>query len=285
MADLKPLATIRRPRRTHKPFDIRPQMSFFSRPRMSEATTTTDLPSTTACQMEALQPNFLNRLLVAFNAARKSLLLLGGAILCTTAGFYLAAPAMLGIIQAAFHQRLAFFTVAEPFLAHVKLAFFGALFILMPAILLFLWRTIGKPFGLRNGAINWFVLATCLLFYAGAGFCYFITLPFGINFLLGYQTTQLKPLISVDRFVTFVALFILAFGLVFELPVIMVFTAWTGLCRRQLFEQYRRYAVLAISILAAVLTPTPDVMNMMLMGVPLYLLYELGILLLRILRI
>jgi len=88
----------------------------------------------------------------------------------------------------------------------------------------------------------------------------------------------------VGKFVTFVAIFLLGFGIIFELPIFMVFAARAGLISRQSFEKNRRYAILIISIVAALLTPTPDVVNMTLMGAPLYLLYELGIIALKILR-
>lgn len=227
-----------------------------------------------------------NENLIAFlSEFRKSIRLLGAAIICGTAGLYFLSPALMGAIQQHLDQRLAFFTVAEPFLAHVKLSFFTTLFALMPGILYCIWKALGKPFKLSARALNLFVLFTCLLFYAGAGFCYFVTLPFGVKFLLGFQSAQLKPLISVDKFVTFVTIFILGFGTIFELPIMMVFSAKAGICKRQIFEKYRRYAVLIISILAALLTPTPDIVNMLLMGIPLYLLYEAGILVLRIFKI
>ena len=92
-------------------------------------------------------------------------------------------------------------------------------------------------------------------------------------------------MIAIRKFVNFVTIFILAFGVIFELPIFMVFAAKVGICSRQTFEKHRRYAVLIISIIAALLTPTPDVVNMLLMGGPLYLLYEVGILVLKMMKI
>lgn len=224
--------------------------------------------------------------LIAFlSELRKSIRLLGTAIILGTGALYVLAPILLSGLQGHLGQKLAFFTVAEPFLAHVKLSLFTTIFVLMPGILYCLWLAASKPFNLSDRALSLFVLFTCLLFYAGAAFCYFVTLPFGVKFLLGFQSAQLKPVISVGKFVTFVTLFIMAFGLIFELPTLMVFSAKAGFCQRQTFEKYRRYAVLIISILAALLTPTPDIVNMLLMGIPLYLLYETGILVLKVLKI
>lgn len=215
---------------------------------------------------------------------RRYLLGLALALVALTIGFYLVTPVLLDILQDHLGQELAFFTVAEPLLARIKLALFAAIFFLMPLLALLLWQALARPFAIPAGNRKWFVLFTCLLFYGGAWFCYAITLPFGVKFLLGFETSQLKPVIAVGEFVTFVAVFILGFGLIFELPIFMVFAARAGLISRQAFERNRRYAVLVISIAAALLTPTPDIVNMLLMAGPLYLLYEMGIITLKLLR-
>ena len=217
-----------------------------------------------------------SNLVIFLSELRKSIRLLGASIILGV---------ILQFLQGHLDQELAFFTVAEPFLAHVKLSFFVTLFVLMPGIMYCLWMALGKPFKLSEKTLVWFVFFTTILFYLGAGFCYTITLTYGVKFLLGFQSSQLKPVISVNKFVNFVSIFILAFGLIFELPIFMVFSAKVGLIPRQTFERNRRYAVLIISIMAALLTPTPDVFNMLLMGGPLYLLYEIGILILKIMKI
>lgn len=218
-------------------------------------------------------------------ALRKTLLALSAAIFLGTCGFYLVSPQLFAFLQGHLHQHLAFFTVTEPFLAHVKLALVATLITLMPVFVFCLWRALATPFRLTITSQIAFIITTCLLFYAGSLFCYFVTLPFGITFLLGFESEQLKSVISVGRFVTFVTVFVLAFGLIFELPIFMVFAGKVGLIPRRTFAQNRRYALLAIAIVAALLTPTPDVVNMLLMGGPLYMLYEAGILILRLLRI
>ena len=226
-----------------------------------------------------------SNLLVFLSELRKSVRLLGAAVILGTAALYVLSATVLTGLQNHLDQSLAFFAVSEPFLAHVKLSFFVTLFVLMPGILYCLWMALGKPFKLEESTLAWFVFFTTILFYLGAGFCYFITLPYGVKFLLGFQSTQLKPVISISKFVNFVTIFILAFGAIFELPIFMVFAARVGICSRQSFEKHRRYAVLIISIMAALLTPTPDIVNMLLMGGPLYFLYEIGILVIRALKI
>ena len=226
-----------------------------------------------------------NNLIIFLSELRKSIRLLGFSVIIGTGALYILSSTVLIGLQNHLEQQLAFFTVAEPFLAHVKLSFFVTLFVIMPGILYCLWMALGKPFKLEESTLIWFVFFTTVLFYIGAGFCYFITLPYGVKFLLGFESNQLKPVIAISKFVNFVTIFILAFGVIFELPIFMVFAVKVGICTRQTFEKHRRYAVLVISIMAALLTPTPDVVNMLLMGGPLYLLYEVGIFVLKIMKI
>lgn len=240
---------------------------------------------TTAVQEEPAANDAAKRIVASIMGLRKAALWLGGAVVCGTSALFFISPLIFVFLQNHLSQELAFFTVAEPFLAHVKLAFVSTIFILMPVMAFFLWRSLSKPFKLTATSQFWFFLFTCFLFYAGSLFCYFITLPFGVKFLLGFESEQIKSIISVGRFVNFITVFILAFGLIFELPIFMVFSGKVGLISCRKFQQNRRYALLGIAIAAALLTPTPDVVNMLLMGGPLYLLYEAGILILQALRI
>lgn len=226
-----------------------------------------------------------NNLIIFLSELRKSIRFLGISLLVLTVAVFFMSTGLITVFQDHLREKLYFFSVAGPFLAHVKVAFFGAVYVLMPLIMYVLWKAMGKPFGVTGKRLFWFVFATCFLFYAGTLFCYLVTLPFGVKFLLGFQSENMKAVISIGRFVNFVTIFILAFGVIFELPVFMIFSAQVGMVSRRTFEKNRRFAVLGIAILAALLTPTPDVVNMALMGGPLYLLYEAGILVIRILQI
>jgi len=201
-------------------------------------------------------------------------------LVLTTLACTFGAPWLLQALQTHLGEKLYFFAVADPFLAHVKLAFFAAVFLLMPWLLLLVWRGLGRAFGLAERSLGWFVAGNSLLFYLGLAFCLLLTLPYGVKFLLGFQSAQLTAVISIGRFVDFVLLFLLAFGLIFQVPMLMLFCGRVGVSH-VFFARNRRYAVLVISIVAALLTPTPDLVNMALMGGPLYLLYEVGILLIR----
>jgi len=226
-----------------------------------------------------------SKLVIFLKEFRDSVRKLAVAIALTTTGIFFLAPHLLAMVQNHLADKLYFFSVAGPFLAHVKLALFCSLFFLMPWLMTVLWKSMGKPFGVKGGQLFTFIFFTCLLFYCGTLFCYYVTLPFGIKFLLGFGSEELRPVISIGKFVNFTTIFILAFGIIFELPIFMVFLAKVGVFTRAFYERNRRYALLLIAIMAALLTPTPDIVNMSLMGGPLYLLYEAGIVILMVMRI
>ncbi len=212
---------------------------------------------------------------------RRFLLETAIAFLVTTGLLYWFSPDILAFLQAYLNQKLAFFGVMEPILALLKLASVGALLLLAPWILWRVAQALEAVLGISRRFAMIFVFTGLMLFYVGAAFCLFVTLPFGIDFLLGYQSAQIRPVISIGKFINFVGFFLLGFGLIFELPLFMTLTCKVGLCGYRVFAKYRRYAILIIAIVAAVLTPTPDVVNMSLMALPLYLLYEAGILIAR----
>ena len=138
-------------------------------------------------------------LIVFINELRKSIRALGVGVLAVTLIIFVLSPRLLEVVQGHLAHKLYFFSIAGPFLAHVKLALFTALYGLMPWITIVLWRAMGRPFGVKGMPLAFFIFFTCLLFYAGTVFCYMITLPMGIDFLLGYGSEQLKPVISVTK--------------------------------------------------------------------------------------
>ena len=113
-------------------------------------------------------------------------------------------------------------------------------------------------------------------------FCYLLLLPFAIPFLLAYKTENLIAIIKIGDYIDFVLKFLLASGAVFELPLIIVLLSRMGIVNPDTLAKYRKYAFLGSFILGAILTPTPDVFNQTIMSLPIYLLYEAGILAARL---
>jgi sec-independent protein translocase protein TatC len=177
------------------------------------------------------------------------------------------------------------FAIPEAFFSLLKLTLFASLFLSIPVIFYRVWKSVAPLFRLKQLRSHFSIFLTSLaLFYLGAFFCYFVTLPFGVRFLLGYQSANIKPMISVGTYISFCTAFIFGFGLTFELPLILALLSYIKVVNAAFLTKNRRYAILLIAIIAAVVTPTPDVFNMALMGVPLYLLFEVGVILVKIIE-
>lgn len=180
--------------------------------------------------------------------------------------------------------KLYFFKIAEAFWVNIKIAFVAGLILALPVIFYQVWKFVSP--GLLPHERRYvlpFILTTSVLFLFGSAFCFFIVLPFAISFLLTYKVGDfLMPWLSVGEYVDFCLKFILAFGAIFELPIVIIFSTRIGIVTPQTLGRNRKYAVLIAFIIAAILTPTPDAFNQTLMAVPMIILYEFGILMSRI---
>lgn len=180
-------------------------------------------------------------------------------------------------------MKLAFMTPTEAFWVNMKVAMITGLFLAFPVVLLQVWLFVSP--GLhrheRRYAIP-FVIVGTLFFAVGLAFALWVVIPFAIKFLLSYKTQDLTPVLSIGRYVDFVLKFALAFGLVFELPLGITLAARMGLVTPQFLARNRKYAILINFAIAAILTPTPDIFNQVLMAGPLIVLYEVGIIAARI---
>lgn len=123
-----------------------------------------------------------------------------------------------------------------------------------------------------------FTLISTLCFLGGAAFGYFVVFPPAFRFLVGYASDTLEPLPAVSEYFSLSLRLLMAFGIIFQLPVFMVFLAKVGLVDTALLRRNRKYAVLISFVVAAILTPTPDVVNQLMMAGPLLVLYEISIL-------
>ena len=174
--------------------------------------------------------------------------------------------------------RLVFIAPQEAFITRIKIAFLGGLFLSLPIVLYQAWRFISV--GLKPNERKYTLLfgpLSFLFFVGGAIFGYFVIVPIGIRFLLGFATLEVVPMISVERYVSFVGLLTFIFGIIFELPLAILFLTKVGLVTPSFLSKKRRYAVIFIFIAAAIFTP-PDVITQCLMAIPLLALYEIGIL-------
>jgi sec-independent protein translocase protein TatC len=203
-----------------------------------------------------------------------------GFLLCYTFSQFLfdilAAP-LLKVMPSG--GSLIFTSVAEAFFTYMKVAFIAGLILASPFVLYQIWAFVAP--GLYQKEKKYvvpFVLGGSLFFALGVLFGYFIAIPVGFKFLLGYATDFIKPMPSMKEYLSFSIKFLLAFGLVFEFPVVLVLLSRIGVTDAKTLARQRKYAILLIFIFAAVMTP-PDIISQVLMALPLMGLYELSIIL------
>jgi sec-independent protein translocase protein TatC len=203
-----------------------------------------------------------------------------GFVLCYTFSQFLfeilAAP-LLKVMPSG--GSLIFTSVAEAFFTYMKVAFIAGLILASPFVLYQIWAFVTP--GLYRHERKYvvpFVFLGSLFFATGILFGYFVAIPFGFKFLLGYATDFIKPMPSMKEYLSFSIKFLLAFGLVFEFPVVLLLLARIGVIDAKMLARQRKYAILLIFVFAAVMTP-PDIISQVLMALPLMGLYELSILL------
>lgn len=176
------------------------------------------------------------------------------------------------------HGTAMYTTLPEPFFVRMFVAFVTGLFVTSPYIFYQIWAFISP--GLyeeeKKGLLP-IALLSAIFFIGGGVFCYFIVFPYAFNFFLGFSSEQIQAMPRITDYLDFVIKLLLAFGLIFEMPLFSFFLSRMGVITAQMMRKARRYAVLCIFIVAAILTP-PDVVSQLLMAMPMLLLYEISIL-------
>jgi sec-independent protein translocase protein TatC len=172
-----------------------------------------------------------------------------------------------------------FLSPAEAIWNNVKVSMVFATFLVMPYILWEIW-VFSAPGLLAHERrfVLPFVIISSIAFYVGLLFCYFVVLPFALNFLVQYGIDSgFVPQLSIASFVGFMLWFLLVFGLMFELPLAITLLARLGWVDAVMLRRYWKWALVGSFTIAAILTPTPDPFNQSIMAVPMYAFYELGI--------
>jgi len=175
-------------------------------------------------------------------------------------------------------MKMAFTSLTAPFMLYIKVAFLTALFVTSPFIFLQLWYFIAP--GLYQKEKKYvvpFVTFTTVFFLAGAAFGYFVMFPWACRFFLKLGS-EFTPVLTVDTYFSFSLKLLLGIALVFELPTLVFFLSKIGLITSRWMVRNFKYAVLAIFVIAAVITPTPDMVTQSILAVPMLALYGLGIL-------
>jgi sec-independent protein translocase protein TatC len=216
---------------------------------------------------------------------RWCLLKSGLAIVLASGASYFFSEAIFSFIVAPLRQNLQpgqnliGTSVTEAFFVEIKVALAAGVLFSCPVLFYQIWRFVAP--GLLKGERKWvvpFVICATLFFIAGAAFCYRFVLPVAFGyFIQQYETMGVNPAIRIGDYFTFFFRMVLAFGVTFELPVFTFFLVRVGIVDYRFMLRSFRYAIVIIFIIAAVLTPTPDVINQCLLAGPMLLLYVLSI--------
>lgn len=187
-------------------------------------------------------------------------------------------------LRAGTRCTLYFMGPLEPMIVKLKIVAFLAILLALPVLLYQLWAFIvpGLTAKERKMGIP-FVAASVILFVLGGSFAYY-TLPRGLKFLLGFAGPDFTGLLNGERFVTFVLLVALAFGISFEFPILLIFLELVGVLSTERLRHWRRFSLLAIAIFAAVITPSSDPYTMLALTIPMYVFYEAAIIVGRLLK-
>ena len=179
-------------------------------------------------------------------------------------------------------QQMIATEVASPLLTPFKLTFFVALFIAMPVVLYQVWAFVAPGLYKKEKHFAFPLLASSIvLFYLGIAFAYFVVFPLMFGFFTAVAPEGVEVMTDISHFLSFITMIVLAFGLAFEVPVATVLLVWTGLTTVEKLGKARPYVFLGAFIVGMFLTP-PDVISQTLLAVPVYLLFECGIIMSRI---
>jgi sec-independent protein translocase protein TatC len=178
-------------------------------------------------------------------------------------------------------QHLIYTHPAGGFNLLITLGIYIGVVLASPVVLYQIWLFVAPAlYKHERGAISGFLFSTVFLFLAGIAFGYFVTLPYMLKFLVSFTVVSLpgiEPMITVTEYFDLTLMVLLGFGLVFELPVLIFFLSIFGIVTPQFLWRNIRYAILVIAIVAAIITPTPDAMTMLIFMAPMIGLYFVGI--------
>lgn len=214
---------------------------------------------------------------------RRRLIIIAAIIMIATVICYLFVEDILRILTLpAQDMKLIFLSPPEAFMANIRLAFMAGILVSMPFIIyqivVFIMPALRRS---EKRVVIPLVISMVLFFALGVSFGYCVVFPFAIRFFMSFATSELVPRFSISNYISFVTTFLLAFGIVFQTPLVFWFLGRIGILTPTFLSSNRKYAVLVIAIISAVITP-PDIFSQLLMIGPLMVLYELGLFLVKV---
>lgn len=178
--------------------------------------------------------------------------------------------------------KLYYMQPAEAFFVYLKVCIFAGFLMAVPIVFYQGWKFLLPALTNHERRVMGIVLpSSVLLFFGGITFSFMFVLPAGIKFFMGFGSEDLAPMFSIDKYISFVIAFVLPFGVIFELPLVIVILAKLGFISSALLRKYRKIVIFATFVIGAVISPTPDVFSQSMIAIPMLLLYEVSILIVR----
>lgn len=178
--------------------------------------------------------------------------------------------------------KLYYMQPSEAFFTYIKVAIVAGFLLALPVVFYQAWRFFLPALTRKERLVLGLVVPiSVLLFFAGLAFSFFLVLPAGIRFFMSFGNGELEALFSVNRYFDFVISFVLPFGFVFELPLIITILGKIGILSSRFLGKYQRIVIFLSFILGAIITPTPDIFTQSMIALPMIILYEVGYLIVR----
>jgi sec-independent protein translocase protein TatC len=218
---------------------------------------------------------------------RKRILICLGAIIISSACATIVANDLLVCLKKLLpdtNTTLIFITPTEGFTAYVAVVLLAGVIAAFPVVLWQCWKFCAPAFApaVQRRIVLWFIFAL-VLFACGLLFSYMLVIPAALSFLIGFGQNIATPAITLGKYISFVAILLLSGGLIFEMPVVIGMLADTGIVTAHMLRRNRQYAILIMLSVAAIVTPTRDIINMVIFSLPMLLLYEVSIIIARVL--
>lgn len=201
------------------------------------------------------------------------IIFLVSAVIC----FNFAERIIRNMVDLGSNIEFVFISPTELMMANIKIALSGGLIIAAPFLIIQIWLFVSPGLTTKERrVIAYSILMGGIFFLLGSIFAYFAVIPVMVTFFMGFQLDIIQPMISFSSFLDFIISTILAFGVIFELPILMILFTRFGIVKVSFIKQNRKYIILAIFIAAAIITP-PDVVSQVLLALPMIALMEVGI--------
>lgn len=179
--------------------------------------------------------------------------------------------------------KLYYMNPAEAFFTYLKVSVFGGFLISIPVLVHQFWAFVVPALtNKEKKTFDIIVPASVVLFFVGLAFSYFLVLPTAVAFFMGFSTDSLMPMFSVGQYLSFVISFVLPFGFVFELPMIVLVLAKMGFLSSEFLRSKRKIVIVGSFVVGAVISPTPDIFSQCMIAIPMLLLYEASIMMVQI---